>query len=474
MQPQGFLWNRDNNNFPPRVGLAWNVLPTTVIRAGFAEMILDWNLGDTTQNEIGGANFYNQTVTQPANSYTPLFNINSGVPTFVSPTPNAAGQIPTSASSPSARPSITVYPANYHNPYTLNWNLSIQHSLRKNYVIELDYVGMHNVGFGGGYNWDSRPYGTGIDANGNVIDLTQAANWTYRNTWIGNSSGVNGTQAYKPYPSLGGVNYECNCVRMIYHSGTIKMEKRYSYGLSFLTFLTYQKGIQNSPGNLYLNQQEQRAVTGQTQKYRFVSSMTYELPLGKGKHWMNHSRVLDYILGGYSFAWNYSIWAPTPMGIGYSNGTYLNPATGTTNGGRQDYPDYEPEPGGGIYLIQDPQLRSNWQDIGRNRFVQAAQNPSSPTAAILRSCIVEWSHLGQQLRSGRSFVHQRQPARQRVDRATDHRGQCVDVQGLHHQGAVQGANPAGLSQPVQVVQLERGGHHHDPNQPRHFHDPRSQ
>jgi hypothetical protein len=395
VQPQGFLWNRDNNNFAPRVGLAWNVLPTTVIRAGFAEMILDWNLGDTTQNEIGGANFYNQTVTQPANSYTPLFNINSGVPTFVSPTPNAAGQIPTTASSPSARPSITVYPANYHNPYTLNWNLSIQHSLRKNYVIELDYVGMHNVGFGGGYNWDSRPYGTGIDANGNVIDLTQAANWTYRNTWIGNSSGVNGTQAYKPYPSLGGVTYECNCVRMIYHSGTIKMEKRYSYGLSFLTFLTYQKGIQNSPGNLYLNQQEQRAVTGQTQKYRFVSSMTYELPLGKGKHWMNHSRVLDYILGGYSFAWNYSIWAPTPMGIGYSNGTYLNPATGTTNGGRQDYPNYEPEPGGGIYLIQDPQLRSNWQNIGTNRFVQAAQNPvvtNCGVTPILQSNGATWGN----------------------------------------------------------------------------------
>jgi len=27
---------------------------------------------------------------------------------------------------------------------------------------------------------------------------------------------------------------------MIYHSGTIKLEKRYSYGLSFLTFLTWQ------------------------------------------------------------------------------------------------------------------------------------------------------------------------------------------------------------------------------------------
>ncbi|MDR3701654.1 MAG: TonB-dependent receptor [Candidatus Sulfopaludibacter sp.] len=374
IQPKGFLWNRDNLNFQPRFGLAWNVEPNTVVRAGFAWMTLDWNLGYTNQSEIGGANFYNQSVSQPANVYTPLFNINQGVPAFLSVPQLANGEIPSSASTPSARPTITVIPSNYHHPYTLNWNVSIQHQLKSNYMVELSYVGLHNIGFNGNYNWDSRPYGTGIDPNGNVIDLTQPANWAYRNTWISNSSGVNGTQAYKPYPNLGGVNYQCNCVRMIYHSGTIKLQKRYSNGLTFLTFFTLQKGIQNSPGNLYLDQQEQRAVTGMTQKYRFVSSMTYELPFGIGKRWMNHGRLKDALLGGYSFAWNFSVWAPTPAGIGYSGGTYLNPVTGAV-GGRQDYPNYEPEPGGGIYLVKDPQLRSGWQDIGTNRFVQTAQNP---------------------------------------------------------------------------------------------------
>jgi hypothetical protein len=66
IHPQGFLWNRDNNNFRPRVGLAWSVNDKTVVRAGFAMMTLDWNLGWTTQNEIGGASFYNQSVTNAA------------------------------------------------------------------------------------------------------------------------------------------------------------------------------------------------------------------------------------------------------------------------------------------------------------------------------------------------------------------------------------------------------------------------
>ena len=66
-------------------------------------MTLDWNLGWTNQSEIGGGSFYNQSVSQASNVYTPLFNINSGVPAFVSAAQNAAGQIPTSASTPSSR-----------------------------------------------------------------------------------------------------------------------------------------------------------------------------------------------------------------------------------------------------------------------------------------------------------------------------------------------------------------------------------
>ena len=39
-----------------------------------------------------------------------------------------------------------------------------------------------------------------------------------------------------------------------------------------------------------------------TQKYRFVSSMTYELPFGKGKAWMNKGGMLDRVLGGCSLS----------------------------------------------------------------------------------------------------------------------------------------------------------------------------
>jgi hypothetical protein len=374
IQPKGYLWARNWNDLRPRVGLAWSITPTTVVRAGFAEMTNDWNTSGTSQSEIGGGSFYNQSVSQPPNTYAPLFNVNAGFPAFVSVPMNAAGQIPTSRTAPSGGPSITVI-AGYHNPYTINWNAEIQHSLWRNYVVKLSYVGMHNVDYSGNYNWESRPFGTGVDSNDQPIDLTNPANFVYRNSWINNSSGWNGTQAWKPYPNLAGVNYQCNCVRYIYHSGTINLEKRYADGLSFLTFATWQKGIQNSPGNLFMSDQEQRAIIGMSNKLRWASSMIYELPFGKGKKFLNNSRLADRILGGFSFAWNYEMWTQDPSGLGYSNGGYVNPATGAI-GGRQGYPSYEAEPGGGIYLIGIPQLRDNWQDIGRNRWQQTTENPT--------------------------------------------------------------------------------------------------
>jgi len=138
-----------------------------------------------------------------------------------------------------------------------------------------------------------------------------------------------------------------------------------------------------------------RNVTGTTQKYRYVSSMTYEMPFGKGKKWVSGSRLLDAIFGGYSFSWNYSVWAPTPMSLGYSNGTYTNPVTGAV-GSRQDYPSYEATPGSALYLIQIPKLRDGWQDIGGDRFTQTKNNPlvtNCGTTPILQANGATWGNL---------------------------------------------------------------------------------
>jgi hypothetical protein len=139
------------------------------------------------------------------------------------------------------------------------------------------------------------------------------------------------------------------------------------------------------------------------QKFRFTSSMTYELPFGKGKKWMNSRGWMNWILGGYSFAWNYSQWTPTPTSISYSGASYLNPVTGAL-GGRQDYPGYEPLPGSQAFLLKTPEIRDGWQDIGGNRWTQATQN------SLITNCGTAITNWGNQcIAVAPSFVNGNMP-----------------------------------------------------------------
>jgi len=68
--------------------------------------------------------------------------------------------------------------------------------------------------------------------------------------------------------------------------------------LTLLAFFTYQKGNPELPGQSLPAQPVNAAVTGLTQKYRFVSSMLLRTAVGKGKPFLNHSRLLDWVAGG--------------------------------------------------------------------------------------------------------------------------------------------------------------------------------
>jgi hypothetical protein len=158
IHPKGFLWNRDNNNFRPRFGLAWSVNENTVIRAGIAMMTLDWNLGWTNQSEIGGASFYNQSVSQPANVYTPLFNISSGVPAFTSVAQLSDGSIPRALRRPRRAPQSPWFPP-ITTTRTRSTGMSAFSAPSRRTTWWSAVRGMHNIGFSGNYNWNSRPLG---------------------------------------------------------------------------------------------------------------------------------------------------------------------------------------------------------------------------------------------------------------------------------------------------------------------------
>jgi hypothetical protein len=109
---------------------------------------------------------------------------------------------------------------------------------------------------------------------------------------------------------LGDLPYWCACNSSTYHSLQTKVEKRLSNGLSFLTAFTFGKSIdEQSNASLGFhsgggfrdnsNPEWEKGPSDFDQKYRFVNSLSYSLPFGQGKRFLNVKGVANAIVGGW-------------------------------------------------------------------------------------------------------------------------------------------------------------------------------
>ena len=74
-------------------------------------------------------------------------------------------------------------------------------------------------------------------------------------------------------------------------------DKRFSRGLSFITFYTYSKVIDSSSSNNLLSRNLDRAESGSNRTHQYTGSMNYDLPFGKGRKWLNRGGVINAIFG---------------------------------------------------------------------------------------------------------------------------------------------------------------------------------
>ena len=118
---------------------------------------------------------------------------------------------------------------------------------------------------------------------------------------------MSNTQIFRPFPNYGSITFRTNGARSNYHAGTIKLEKRFSRGLSFLTFYTYSKGIDSTSSNNLIPRNMDRAESANNRTHQYTGSMNYEIPFGKGRKWLNRGGVINAIFGGFDMVYLYRI-----------------------------------------------------------------------------------------------------------------------------------------------------------------------
>jgi hypothetical protein len=128
-------------------------------------------------------------------------------------------------------------------------------------------------------------------------------------------------QILRPFPQYGDFAQEDNSFtpdrtgNSTYHAMQAQLTKRFAQGLSFLVSYTISKNITDAdsagPGvsgfigtNSFIGQNSysrgaEKAVSQLDTPQSLVASFFYELPVGRGKRFMNDNGVLDRVLGGW-------------------------------------------------------------------------------------------------------------------------------------------------------------------------------
>jgi hypothetical protein len=328
--------------FGPRIGFAYSINDKTVIRGGYGIFYEPLKEGSFADQD--GLGFFNKQTISPTNG-GPI-QIDNGV-TRIFPLSG-----PFTPDGQNGSNGVILVPANSGRPADVQtWNLDIQRQITSNLMVSIAYVGSKGTHLPA-LNIIPNQVNPSFLSLGN--DLSMQATCLALGTcpaaiaagvtlpYPGFTGQIN--QALRPFPQYGDFNQEDNSFtpdrtgNSTYHAMQLQANKRLAEGLSFLVSYTVSKNLTDAdssgPGvagfigtnefigqNSY-NRSAEKAVSELDTPQSLVASFFYELPVGRGKRFMNQGGVSDRVLGGWyaSTILNYHSGLPTEV-YGPCNGT---------------------------------------------------------------------------------------------------------------------------------------------------------
>jgi len=296
----------DYKMYGPRLGFAYKVTPTMVVRAAFG-IFYDLLSGATqrAQNPVGNwPNTMLLSGTENRNVVTSTANNLFGGhdPRIPLPTPLASYNY--------------YYDPKMKDPYSEQWHVEIQKELPGSAQLTLGYVGSHNVrlALGGDYNTALTP-------------------------------GPGPTQPRALWPNDPVSLWDRSIGQSKYNALQSKFEKRFSGGFSSLVSYTWSKSMdvgtsgQFNTENFSLQNpydpNGSRSVSGFDIPHYFSAAVIYETPFGPGKHYL-HDGIAARIVGSWRINSIVQVRSGQPFTI-FTNVDVAN--TGAIQGGSQDRAD---------------------------------------------------------------------------------------------------------------------------------------
>jgi hypothetical protein len=303
--------------FAPRVGFSWQARPNTVLRAGFGRVYGQGWSGDTfgevlsftypiqvSQNLNPASNFVNSVY---PGTTTPL-TLNNGPPAFTFAPIPSNGQFPLPDGI-----SVPTRPQEVRLPTLDAWNLTIQQEINKSLALQIAYVGSHGIhnmfdssnqfdpnqatlnGFLQGFSYNDRqPYNNGI---AQTLGVTYGA----------------------PFGWTQSLRYNANQATSSYNALQVKLEKRFSHGVQFLSHYTWSRAMSHESYYFAIDKRVGYGASYYNRPNAFVLAGNWDLPFGRNKAiGGGASRALDYLIGGYALNGTVTVESGLPFTPGYS------------------------------------------------------------------------------------------------------------------------------------------------------------
>jgi len=271
------IYSTDWKDFSPRLGFSWQpkFLNGTVIRAGAGL----YYPSERALIELFGISAPGVAIVQSiANSPSnPLPTYELGQNVFP-----PMSQVPiTQQFADNLTGTIFALDRNLRTPYSEQWNLSIQHSLGKNALAEIAYVGSRSRRLPVRWNVDDCSTPGSLACNPSV----------------------------KPWPQYTYVYFAADKAFASYNALTARFQREFSGGFNFLANYTWSKALTNTMeggANTPLNQMGScltcdKGMAAFNVPQRLTAATVWELPLGRGKRFLpDIPSFWDRVVGGWA------------------------------------------------------------------------------------------------------------------------------------------------------------------------------
>jgi hypothetical protein len=300
--------NADNNDFAPRIGVAYSPTERWTFRTGVGVFYakdstqIVWDMG----RNMAGRGILDASQERPNSNLSDPWR-------FQRERFQCAGWTGTCL----GPPQLLVNEVRRRSPYVAQWLFNIQRQLSNDVALEVGYQG----------------------SQGHKLERYRIWNQPVSRTGPTDSRTV---EQRRPWPAYGNFQMVDPSANSNYHALAAKLQQRFSRGLTYLVGYTWSKAIDSGsairnnagdnqwPADSY-NLHRERALSQFHAGRRLVLSLLYELPLGTGR-----------LLGGWQLGSILTFVDGTPQhvgGIGDTNATTLYEGNRPNATGFSPFPD---------------------------------------------------------------------------------------------------------------------------------------